>query len=134
MAALTGGTVYLEFAGTVLSADYRSFGSTETGGLVDASASADANRTYLTTLLDGSATASIAIQAGATNTWKVLAPHTTGVLRWGEQGSQAGTPQHYVTAFVTERRKTMAYADLVIGEVTWQFSGAVTDTTFPIGG
>lgn len=132
MATITGGLLYLEFKSVVLSGKYRSFGATETGGLVDASAGADANRTYLTTLKDGTATGSILIEtAVGTLKWIAVAPLGTGTLRWGEQGSHQGSLNHSVTAFVTERRKTMAYADLVVADVTWQFSGAVTDSTFP---
>jgi len=132
MAAITGKLAYLEFKSVVLSAEYRSFSATETGGLVDASAGADANRTYLTTLKDGTATASILVETGVgTLKWIAVAPLATGVLRWGEQGSYQGSINHSVTAFVTERRKTLAYADLIVADVTWQFSGAVTDSTFP---
>jgi len=131
MGAMTGKLFYLEFDGTVLSGDYRSFGNTQTGGVVDASAGADANRTYLTTLKDGTATASVVMQTGAGSLlWIVMAPLNTGVLRWGEEGSNSGSVMHTVSAIVTERRKSAGYADLVIADVTWQFNGGVGDATF----
>lgn len=130
--AHTGKNLFLDFAGTVLDTDYRAFSGTETGGLVDASAGADANRTYLTTLKDGTATATIVIQAGTAGTlvWAALAPTTSGTLMWGAEGSGAGTQIHYVWSTVTERRKSMEYADLVIVDLSWQYNGAVVDTKF----
>lgn len=131
MGAMTGQLFYLEWVGTVMDGDYRSFSTTQTGGVVDASAGADTERTYLTTLKDGTATASLAMQTGAgTNIWIAMAPLTEGTLRWGEEGSNSGSIEHYVKAIVTERRKSIAYADLVMGDVTWQFNGAVNDETF----
>ena len=130
--AHTGKNAFLQFGTTVLDTDYRSFGETETGGVVDASAGADANRTYLTTLKDGTATGTIVIQAGTAGTlvWAAVAPLTDDTLWWSAEGSGAGTQIHYVWAVVTERRKSMEYADLVIVDLAWQFNSAVTDTKY----
>lgn len=135
MTAMTGAALWIKFGGTTLnlgtsgSGDYRAFSPTETGGVVDASAAADANRTYLTTLKDGTATASLVDQTGAgTLNWNAVAPLTDDTLWWAEEGSSTGKQIHYVWAIVTERRKSMAYADLAMIDVTWQFSGAVSDS------
>jgi len=128
MAGFTGADLFLDFGGTVLNTDFRAFGQTETGDVVDASAGADTSRTYLTTLKDGTATATIVIQAADTNTWDALVPLTSGTLMWAEEGSGAGTQVHTVWAIVTERRKSMDYADLIVADLSWQFSSAVVDT------
>ena len=130
MSGLTGSALFLDFGGTVLDTDFRAYSPTETGDVVDASAGADANRTYLTTLKDGTATATIVVQTGDTNTWTAVAPLTSGTLMWAEEGSGAGTQVHTVWATVTERRKSIAYADLLVADLSWQFNSAVVDTKF----
>ena len=128
MAGYTGTALFLDFGGTVLDTDFRAFNPAETGGVVDQSGGADTSRTYLTTLKDGTATATIVVQAGDTNTWTAVIPLTSGTLMWAEEGSGAGTQVHTVWAIVTERRKSMAYADLIVADLSWQFSSAVVDT------
>jgi len=134
MAGLTGKNLFLKFGDTTLETDFRAFGQTETGGVVDVSAGADTERTYLTTLKDGTATATILVQAADTNTWDALVPLTAGTLMWGEEGSQTGTltplQRHDVWAYVTERRKSMEYADIIVADLGWQFTSAVVDTKF----
>lgn len=127
MTAYTGTSLWIKFGSTVLSGDYQSFTDTETGGVVDASAGADTSRSYLTTLKDGTASASLALQTSAgTLIWEAVAPLTSGTLWWADEGSTASKQIHYVWAIVSERRKSLAYADLTVADVTWQFSSAVT--------
>ena len=130
MGASTGKVLYLEFGGNVLDTDYRAFSSTETGGVVDASAGADANRTYLTTLKDGTATATVVVQVNDAAAWLVVVPGTAGTLQWAEEGNSSGSQCHNVYAYVTERRKTMAYADLIVADVSWQFTSAVSASVY----
>jgi hypothetical protein len=130
MAALTGSALFLKFGSAVLDTDYRSFSATEDGGVVDASAGADANRTYLTTLKDGTASTTIVVQAGDTTTWDAVAPLTSGSLIWAEQGSAAGTRNYRCDAIVLSREKSMEYADLVVGDIEFQFNGTITAGTF----
>ena len=130
MAGITGTALYLLFAGNVLDTDYRSFGPSEEIGTVDQSAGADTVRTYLTTLKDGTATVSLVLQSADTTTWGYVVPGTEGSLEWAEEGTVAGKPRHYANAIVMSREKGMEYADLVTMDVGFQFSGAVTDTTY----
>lgn len=130
MTDLSGKNLYLDFQDTVLDTDFRAFSSTETGGVVDASAGTATVRTYLTTLKDGTATATVLVQTGDTNTWDALTPGTVGTLNWAEEGTTVGKQRHLVYAYVTERRKTMAYADLIVADISWQFTSAVTDSTY----
>jgi len=126
----TGTALYCTFGGVVLDTDYRSFSASEETGVVDASGGSDANRTYLTTLLDGTASITIKIQAADTTTWGGVAPQTSGTLEWATEGTAAAKPRHYVQAIVLSREKSMEYADLVVGDVEFQLNGAVTDTTY----
>ena len=132
MAGITGKDLYLAFGGTVLDTDYRSFGDSREMALVDQAAGSDTARTYLTTLQDGTATATIVIQVGDTATWDALAEGTGGTLEWGEEGSTAGKPSHKVWSIVQSREKTMDYDDLVVADITWQYSqvAGVTDSTY----
>jgi len=129
MAAMTGKALWIKFGSTVLTGDYQSFGDTETGGVVDASAGADTSRTYLTTLKDGTATATVAMQtAVGTLIWDAVVPLTDDTLWWAEEGSSSGKQIHFVWAIVTERRKSLGYADLIVADISWQFSSAVSDS------
>lgn len=130
MAGLTGTNLYLIFGSTVLDTDYRSFSATEEGGLVDASAGSDTNRTYLTTLKDGSASATIVVQSGDTNTWDAVAPQTSGSLIWALEGTTTGKRHYDVDAIVASREVSMEYADLIVGDIEFQFSGAVSNATY----
>jgi len=130
MAGITGTNLYLVFGSKVLDTDYRSFSDSEEMNLVDQSAGSDTARTYLTTLKDGTASATIVVQSGDTGTWGALVPGTEGTLEWGPEGTAATKPRHYVNAIVSTRERSMEYADLVVADIEWQFSGAVTDDTY----
>ena len=130
MAAITGKNLYCKFGSTVLNTDYRSFGSAEDIGLVDASAGADTARTYLTTLTDGNAPLTILIQSADTTTWGAVVVGTEGTLEWGEEGTASGKMKHTVNAIVMSREKSMTYQDLVVADIRFQYSGAVSDSTY----
>lgn len=130
MAEYTGNALYLKFGSTVLSADFRNFDQSEEIGLVDATAGADTNRTYLTTVKDGKATAEMVHQASGTALWTALAPGTSGTLEWGPEGTASTKPKHTVTAIVMDRKKVVPYEDIVVITAEFQFSGAVTDSVY----
>lgn len=130
MAGYTGTALYLAFNGTVLDTDYRSLGPEESIDTVEQSAGADTNKTYLTLLKDGTTSTSIVAQAADTITWGAVAPGEEGTLEWAEEGTTPGNQRHYVNAIVLSRTKTIEYAGLVMADISWQFSGAVTDDTY----
>lgn len=130
MAGITGKNLYLNFGSTVLDTDYRSFSESEEMGTVDQSAGSDTARTYLTTLKDGTASSTIVVQAGDTATWNAVVVGASGTLTWAEEGTTAAKPKHTVWAIVTGREKSMEYADLVVADISWQFSSAITDSTY----
>ena len=130
MAGITGTAAYIKFGTTTISTDYRSFSTAEEMALVDQSAGADTYRSYLTTLTDGSGTMSIVIQSEDTATWGAVAPGTEATLEWGEEGTAAGKPKHTVNAIIESREKTLEYADLVVADISFKFSGTPSDTTY----
>lgn len=128
----TGTNAYLKFSSTVLSTNYRSFNLTDDMSLVDQSAGSDTSTTYLTTLRDGSMDVTIKHKAGDTALWNALTPGSEGTLEWGEEGTTAGKPKHEVNAIVGNRRQSASYNDLIVVDLTFQFSSStgITDGTY----
>jgi len=125
-----GTNAYIAFKGTVLDTNFRSFSQAETIDLVDQSAGSDANKTYLTALKDGNSPLTFKYKAGDTAQWGLVALGAEGTLECGAEGTAAGKPRSYVNAIVSGRTKSMSYNDLIVVDVTFQFSGAVTDGTY----
>jgi len=130
MAANTGKNLFLSFGGTVLDTDYRSFSVSEEGGSVDESAGSDTRRTYLTTLTDGRASATVVFQGSGTVLYDAIAPLTEGTLVWAEEGSSAGKRHTDVKAFVASRELSMEYADLMVVDVEFQMNGTPSSATY----
>jgi hypothetical protein len=126
----TGSAYFISFDGVTISTNYRSTGMSEDIGIVDQSSGADANRTYLTTLKDGTLQTAGKHAAGDTAVWGKLVPGTEGTLHWGEEGSVAGKPSHYANAIVTNRSRDASYDDLIVISAQFQYSGAVVDGTY----
>jgi hypothetical protein len=133
VAEFTGKALHVAFGATVLTGNQRTFSAEEEAGLVDASAGADAARSYLKTLEDGTATIEILGDdgAGGPTLWAAVRPGTTGNLVWGEEGNVAGQPRHTVAAIVSSRKKDMPFDDVVVYTVEFQFSGQVADDVYP---
>ena len=125
-----GTEVYVLFKGTVLDTNFRSFSMAESVDMVDQSAGSDTNKTYLTALKDGNAPLTFKYKAGDTAQWGLVALGAEGTLECGAEGTNAGKPRSYVNAIVTGRTKSMSYNDLIVVDVTFQYSGAVTDGTY----
>jgi len=130
MVAITGSALFLKFGSAVLDTDFRSFSVSESGEVVDESAGSDTTRTYLTTLKDGTASATVVFQSDGTVLFDAVAPLTEGTLVWAEEGSSAGNRHTDVKSIVTSREISMEYADLVVVDLTWQFNGAPSSATY----
>ena len=126
----TGKNLYLLFAAGTLATSQHAFSSSEEIGVVDQTSGADANRTYLDTVLDGTAKATFKHAAGGTTIWGYLIPGTEGTLEWGPEGTVAGKPRHYANAICVNRSMSEGYQDLIVIDASWQLSGAVTDGTY----
>lgn len=133
MSDFTGKNLYISFAGTVIDTDYRSFNTSEEIGLVDASAGSDTARTYITTLEDGTAELNTLAQTGdtgATDIPTLCGIGTSGSLIWGPEGNTTGMIKYTVNAIVQSIASPHTYDGLVEYNVSFQFSGAVTKSTF----
>lgn len=130
----SGMNLYVAFGNTPanLSTDFRSFEETETKDTVEATAGADASKTYIALTKDGTASFSgLYITAGAgTTVWAALAPGTEGSLIWAEEGTAAIANYHWVNAICTERSKSIPYDGVIEINASFQFNGAVSDGTY----
>lgn len=131
MAAITGKDLYVAFKGVDISGDYRKFDPKETGDKHDQSAGADAAKTYLTGLTDGTATYAAVMQADGSEMWTAVAINGEGTLEWADEGTAAGKQKHWVNAICLGRGRTVPYNGVVEITADFQFSGEVTDTVYP---
>jgi hypothetical protein len=132
MAEYTGKDLHLEWitlAGTVpgtvdlSTSQYRTLGENTEIGLVDASAGADTNRTYLTTLKDGTFEYSALHQTNGTALKAVLAPGTYGTLVIKPEGTASGKPTESVPCVVSSRNMNYPYDGVVEITATFQRNG-----------
>jgi len=128
----TGSAAYIKFGSTELDSYYRSAGWSEEIDLVEETAGSDDNKTYLTAVLDGTSDLELIMPSGTAGTavWAAVAPGTEGTLEVGPEGTAAGKPKHTVNAIVKSRGKPLTYNDITTFSVSFQFSGAVTDSTY----
>jgi hypothetical protein len=132
MAQYTGSGLIVTFKGTEVSTRFRSLNTKEEIDLVDQSAGSDTAKTYLTALEDGDAKLEVVdVRDGTAPTalWNLCDKGAEGTLQWQPEGTATGKPKHYVNAIVKSREKEHPYDDIVKATITFQFSGALTDTT-----
>ena len=133
MSEFTGANLYVEFKGTPISSDFREWKDSGEMGLVDASSGADTARTYLKTLMEGTATLKALYQTdgtAATYVYNLCAEGAEGSLVIGPEGNHSGKPKKTVNAIVKQRERSIPYKDVVELTIDFQFSGAPTDGTF----
>lgn len=130
MTKYTGTGLYAKFGAQVLTSTYRTLSVSEEAGMVDQSAGADAARTYLTILDDGTVSMELLAEADGTDLWAAIAKGTEGSFEWAEEGTDTGNQKHTVNAIVKSRKKDVVYEDIVKISVEFQMSGAVTDTVY----
>ena len=133
MAEYTGTAMYMTFAGTVISTDFRTFKTSESIDLVDASAGADVAKTYVNALEDGTASLELVDQTGgtaATAMWQLMDKGASGTLIWAPEGTATGKPKHTVVAIVSSRDRNTPYNDLAVLSFEFQFNGVVSDTVY----
>ncbi|MFP4322639.1 MAG: hypothetical protein ACLFTK_09310 [Anaerolineales bacterium] len=115
---------YIEFQGTEISADYRNFDIELTVDTVEISAGDETSKHYLATLKDGTAKLTYAYTGTAGSAYtSLLAVGQRGNLLWGPEGNAQGEPKGGTEAIVVAHSKPMAYNDLIVRTVTFQFSG-----------
>ena len=123
MAEFTGKNLAASFiysGGTIdLAADYRSLSKAPSVGLVDASAGSDADRTYLTTLKDGTYSWGGVAQEIGTALRAALVEGTHGTLEIGEEGTAIGNPKETVPVISMGAQYNIPYDNVV--EISCQF-------------
>lgn len=122
MAEYSGTNMYVKFGSTDLSGDYRTMTVTEDMALIDASAGSDTGTTYVTTLINGTGTLELVDQAAGTALWAAVVNGTSGTLEWAPEGTASGKPKYTVTAIVQSRERRVAYNDVSILTINFQFS------------
>lgn len=133
MSDMTGSASYITFKGTAITPDFREWKESEQMNVVDASAGADADKTWLTTLMEGEASFKGLYQGGtsATDIYNLCVKGASGTLVIGIEGTASGKPKKTInTAIVTKRERTVKYDDVVELAIDFKFSAAVTDGTF----
>ena len=123
---------WIHAGGTItLSGDYRTLSESKEMALVDASAGADTDRTYLTTLKDGTLEFSALHQTGGSVLKAALEPGTFGTLIVGPEGTAAGKPKESIPAIVSNRTVQYPYDDVIEISATFQRNGSSAGTVYP---
>ena len=132
MTAYTGTNLYVVFGGTVLSADYRTFEPEEEMGIDDGSAGSDVARTFKTTLKNGKASYNARSISGTSGTakWVNIPVGAEGTLEWGPEGTATGKIKGSVNAILTTRKAPNEYDKVAEWGYEFQYSGAVTYSTY----
>jgi hypothetical protein len=127
----TGQNLYAEFicsAGTIaLSGDQRSLTVDREVDVVDVSAGADTDKSYLATLKDGTAEIEVMDQASvaATGLEAAMPEGTSGTLIYAPQGTASTKPKRGFAAIVQSLSVEYPYADAVVYTISFQKSGAL---------
>lgn len=126
-----GDQLYVEFiapAGTIaLTGDQRTLSVDREVDLVDITAADEADKTYLSTLKDGSAEIEVLDQASisATGFEEALAEGTKGTLIYAPQGTASNEPKRGFPAIVNSISVEYPYADVVVYRISFQKNGSV---------
>jgi hypothetical protein len=122
---------FIHAGGTlVLNTDYRTLGVSPTIGLVKASAGADADETYLTTLKDGKYSYKGLSQVGGTVLENALVEGTKGTLIIGREGTVAGSPKETVPVISMGGQYNYPYDNVIEISCDFQKNGARTLATY----
>lgn len=126
MAKLTGKNLYVEFAGTDLSATLRNFSVSDTQEQADVTAGADDYRNYANTVKTTEATFELLVQDWA-NGGSALAAAVysgaQGTLIWGPEGTAAGKPKRGFYATITQYDEALPFDDAYTASVTMTMAG-----------
>lgn len=127
----TGKDLYAEFicsAGTIaLTGDQRSLTVDRESDTVDVTAGSEADKSYLASLKDGTASIEVLDQGsiGATGLETALPEGTTGTLIYAPQGTASTKPKRGWAAIVKSISVEFPYSDVVVYKIDFQKSGSV---------
>ena len=134
MAAYAGSALYVSWVysgGTVaLTGDFRQFTYTPSVDLYEATAGADAAKTYLPGVKDGQATFTAVMQAAGTAISNALLEGTEGTLTVAPEGTASGKQKMTLPAIALGATYSIPYNDVVELSANFQQNGVRTDTVF----
>lgn len=118
-------------ATTVLTGDHKSCSWTPDIAMIDATAGADANKTYIAGVKDGSVTFNANMQSGTnsggTATYSTLARGNVGTVLVQPEGTASTKPSISIPAISQGAQYSWPYNDVVEVTVNWQQNGAETE-------
>jgi hypothetical protein len=133
MAKYTGKDLVLSWiysGGTVsLGGDYRQCNWNPSIGKTDKSAGSDAQKTYLSTQKDVTASVTLVAQAGGTALEDALAPGVEGTLIIQPEGTASGKRKHTLPCFSDGIVPSYPYNDIVVYNCSFTPTAAYTSTT-----
>jgi hypothetical protein len=113
---------YVSFKGTVVSGDYRKFDIDQKLDTVEKQAGSETTKSVIPTWKSGTAKLTYAYP-GTAGYQDLFLLGTEGTLLWGPEGSVAGKPKGSVMGLITAISKPMAYDDLIVRTVDFEFQG-----------
>ncbi len=120
-------------ATTTITGDHKSFSYTPSINLIDATAGADANKTYIPGVKDGTWTFNAILQAGSgaggTLTYSTLAEGNIGTLIVMPEGTAAGKTRHSYPSISQGAAFSMPYDNVVEVTVNGQQNGPRVEGT-----
>ena len=129
--ALHGKNLDVQFiypGGTIsLNGDYRKADLNQTTDLLDQSAGADADRTFVPGIKDKQFQLTTVYQEGGTVLIDAIKDGTSGTLLVSPEGTATGKRKMTIPVLVASRTQPFAYDGLVEVSVTFQGNGAVVD-------
>ena len=134
MADIVGKDMYISWAGSggtvTLSTEYRTLSTNPSIGLVDVTAGADTDKTYIATVKDNTIDYAGLYQASGTAVTNALREGISGTLTIGPEGTVAGKSKEIYPAIVLGPKLNYPYSDVVEVSCTFQKSGAATYTVW----
>ena len=134
MTAFRGKDLFVSFAGSAgtvtLSGDFTQLTYTPSIALLDQSAGADTERTYVNSLKDSTVAITMKQQAVGTVIANALVPGISGTITWGEEGTASGKPKHTLPAISQGAAMNIPFDNLVELSCTFQGNGAIVDATY----
>ena len=119
-------------ATTVLTGDHKSFTYTPSIDLIDATAGADTNKSYLNGPKDGNATFNSNFQSGTNSGGTVMTATLTegaiGTIEWQPEGTAVPKPKYSMPAISQGAALSNPYADVSEITVNWQQNGTRAET------
>lgn len=129
MPAYRGKDVVVTFDGEDISGDGRSVSFEEKADTLDTSVYGDTRRTKIAGLEDGSGSFEGLDTTGAWGAaWDAIAVGTVGTMVIRPEGTGQGKRELSFTAVITGRSLDMPYDDLATFSMSYEISGAVSET------